>query len=200
LRISRSATVPGRKRWGFLTPPAEVYSGCISDRSVNAFVTLTVVLFLACLVDSCLRGALPPVDLRAVCYHETVSKGYNQRGTSTPWYGPLVQRGSLVGTEGVDCDGREEEAAGSLGLRRALYISKVHRIQIRTRSRENKQERKSRGLALPPTLTMCDVTDNRNHNGENTIDFVPWSLKDVDTYPQVFIFREHWRRHFDSFC
>lgn len=25
-RISRSATVPGRKRWGFLTPPVAVYN------------------------------------------------------------------------------------------------------------------------------------------------------------------------------
>merc|ERR1719174_2014563 len=49
LRISRRATVPGRYLWGFFTPPA-----------VGA-------LLRAALVANCLRGALPPVDLRAVC-------------------------------------------------------------------------------------------------------------------------------------
>merc|ERR1740138_931113 len=49
LRISRSATVPGLKRWGFLTPPVEGAD------------------LRAALEASCLRGALPPVDLRAVC-------------------------------------------------------------------------------------------------------------------------------------
>ena len=49
LRISRNATVPGRYRCGFLTPPA-----------VGADLR-------AALVASCLRGAFPPVDLRAVC-------------------------------------------------------------------------------------------------------------------------------------
>ncbi|KAL7083543.1 hypothetical protein ACP275_14G170500 [Erythranthe tilingii] len=49
LRISRRATVPGRKRWGFFTPPVAGAD------------------FLAALVASCFLGALPPVDLRAVC-------------------------------------------------------------------------------------------------------------------------------------
>uniref|UniRef100_A0A8R7QW86 Uncharacterized protein n=1 Tax=Triticum urartu TaxID=4572 RepID=A0A8R7QW86_TRIUA len=50
LRISRSATVPGRKRWGFFTPPVAGAD------------------FRTALVASCFRGALPPVDLRAVCF------------------------------------------------------------------------------------------------------------------------------------
>jgi len=45
--ISRSATVPGLNLCGFFTPPARA-------------------LFLADL-EAILRGALPPVDLRAVC-------------------------------------------------------------------------------------------------------------------------------------
>jgi hypothetical protein len=48
-RISRSATVPGRKRWGFLTPP------------------MAGALLREALVASCLRGSLPPEALRAVC-------------------------------------------------------------------------------------------------------------------------------------
>jgi hypothetical protein len=48
--ISRRATVPGRYLWGFFTPPV-----------AGAFLR-------AALVASCLRGALPPVDLRAVCF------------------------------------------------------------------------------------------------------------------------------------
>ena len=55
LRISRRATVPGRYLWGFLTPP------------------VAGALFLAALVASCLRGALPPVDLRAVCLVRAIS-------------------------------------------------------------------------------------------------------------------------------
>src|SRR3989338_6106270 len=51
LRISRRATVPGLKRWGFLTPP---------ERGADW-------VFLAALVAMDLRGAFPPVDLRAVC-------------------------------------------------------------------------------------------------------------------------------------
>ena len=47
--ISLRATVPGRKRFLFLTPP------------------WSCVAFRAACVASCLRGALPPVDLRAVC-------------------------------------------------------------------------------------------------------------------------------------
>lgn len=49
LRISRRATVPGRYRCGFFTPP------------------LAGADLRAALVASCFRGALPPVDLRAVC-------------------------------------------------------------------------------------------------------------------------------------
>merc|ERR1719486_1677760 len=49
LRISRRATVPGRYRWGFFTPP-------VAGADLRA-----------ALVASCFRGALPPVDLRAVC-------------------------------------------------------------------------------------------------------------------------------------
>lgn len=46
----RRATVPGRYLWGFLTPPV-----------VGAD-------FRAALVANCFLGALPPVDLRAVCF------------------------------------------------------------------------------------------------------------------------------------
>ncbi|CAA7409987.1 unnamed protein product [Spirodela intermedia] len=50
LRIKSSvATVPGRKRWGFFTPPVAGAD------------------FLAALVASCFLGALPPVDFLAVC-------------------------------------------------------------------------------------------------------------------------------------
>ena len=49
LRISRRATVPGRYRWAFLTPPVAGAD------------------FRAALVASCFLGAFPPVDLRAVC-------------------------------------------------------------------------------------------------------------------------------------
>lgn len=41
--------MPGRYRWGFLTPP-------VLGADLRAD-----------LVASCLRGAFPPVDLRAVC-------------------------------------------------------------------------------------------------------------------------------------
>ena len=50
LLISRRATVPGLYLCGFLTPP------------------VAGALFLAALVANCFRGALPPVDLRAVCF------------------------------------------------------------------------------------------------------------------------------------
>ncbi len=49
-RISRSATVPGLKRCGFLTP-ADVGADMRAFCEARAF-----------------RGALPPVDLRAVCF------------------------------------------------------------------------------------------------------------------------------------
>merc|ERR1719383_1637205 len=50
LLISRRATVPGLYLRGFLTPPV-----------LGADLR-------AALVASCLRGAFPPVDLRAVCF------------------------------------------------------------------------------------------------------------------------------------
>lgn len=50
MRISRRATVPGRKRCGFLTPPVKGAD------------------FLAAFEASYLRGAFAPVDLRAVCF------------------------------------------------------------------------------------------------------------------------------------
>lgn len=49
LRISRRATVPGRNLCGFLIPP-------VAGADLRA-----------ALVAICLRGAFPPVDLRAVC-------------------------------------------------------------------------------------------------------------------------------------
>ena len=51
LRISRSATVPGRKRCGFFRE-----------------LPLAGADLRATLLASCFRGALPPVDLRAVCF------------------------------------------------------------------------------------------------------------------------------------
>lgn len=54
--ISLSATVPGLKRWGFFTPPVAGAD------------------FLAALVVSCLHGALPPVDLRAVCFVRAIAE------------------------------------------------------------------------------------------------------------------------------
>ena len=62
LRISRSATVPGRYRCGFLTPPV-----------VGADLR-------AALVASCLRGALPPVDLRAVCLVRAILSRKGSKG------------------------------------------------------------------------------------------------------------------------
>merc|ERR1712222_155374 len=49
LLISLRATVPGLYLWGFFTPPVEG------------------ALLRAALVANCFLGALPPVDLRAVC-------------------------------------------------------------------------------------------------------------------------------------
>ncbi|XP_030301208.1 uncharacterized protein LOC103531178 [Calypte anna] len=54
-RISRSATVPGRYRCGFFTPP------------------VAGALLRAALVANCLRGAFPPVDLRAVCFVRAIT-------------------------------------------------------------------------------------------------------------------------------
>ena len=56
LLISRRATVPGLYLWGFFTPPVDG------------------ALLRAALVASCLRGALPPVDLRAVCLVRAILK------------------------------------------------------------------------------------------------------------------------------
>merc|ERR1719453_694042 len=50
LRISRSATVPGRKRFGFFMPAV-----------IGADLR-------AAFEANCLRGALPPVDLRAIIF------------------------------------------------------------------------------------------------------------------------------------
>ena len=50
-RISRSATVPGLYRCGFLTPPAAAGAD-----------------LRAALAASCFLGALPPVDFLAVCF------------------------------------------------------------------------------------------------------------------------------------
>ena len=60
LRISRRATVPGRYRWGFFTPP------------------VAGALFRAALVANCFRGAFPPVDFRAVCLVRAIAKVRNQ--------------------------------------------------------------------------------------------------------------------------
>merc|ERR1712178_171393 len=59
LLISRRATVPGLYLWGFFTPPVEG------------------ALFLAALVASCLRGAFPPVLLRAVCLVRAILEPQN---------------------------------------------------------------------------------------------------------------------------
>ena len=66
LRISRSATVPGRKRCGFFTPP-------VAGADLRA-----------AFVASCFRGALPPVDLRAVCFVRAIGAG--------PWTGGATRR------------------------------------------------------------------------------------------------------------
>ncbi|OQU86287.1 hypothetical protein SORBI_3003G065001 [Sorghum bicolor] len=62
LRISRSATVPGRNRCGFFTPPVAGAD------------------FRAAFVASCFRGALPPVDLRAVCFVRAIVAGRGEIG------------------------------------------------------------------------------------------------------------------------
>ena len=56
LRISQRAMVPGRYRRGFLMPPPEEGAWW----------------FRAALVDSCFRGTLDPVDLRAVCFSQAI--------------------------------------------------------------------------------------------------------------------------------
>ncbi len=50
LRISRRAMVPGRQWWGFFTPPTDLAR------------------LRAAIVARWMRGAFPPVDLRAVCF------------------------------------------------------------------------------------------------------------------------------------
>jgi len=61
LRISRRATVPGRKRCGFFTPPGPVGAE-------------TAAVFLAALLASCFLGALAPVFLRAVYLVRAIKK------------------------------------------------------------------------------------------------------------------------------
>jgi hypothetical protein len=60
--ISRSATTPGRYRWGFLTPP-------VAGADLRATR-----------VASCLRGALPPVERRAVCLVRAIVTERNEPG------------------------------------------------------------------------------------------------------------------------
>ena len=62
LRISRSATVPGLYLCGFFTPP-------VAGADLRA-----------ALVASCLRGALPPVDLRAVCFVRAGGEEWGGKG------------------------------------------------------------------------------------------------------------------------
>ena len=59
LRISLNATVPGRYLCGFLTPP-------VAGADLRA-----------ALVASCFLGALPPVDLRAVCLVRAIVNDLN---------------------------------------------------------------------------------------------------------------------------
>ena len=49
--------MPGQERCGFFTPPTN-----------GAFLLAA----LAAVVDSCTRGAFPPVDFRAVCLHRVM--------------------------------------------------------------------------------------------------------------------------------
>ena len=60
LRISLKATVPGLYLCGFLTPP------------------VAGALLRAALVASCFLGALPPVDLRAVCLVLAMTTEFNR--------------------------------------------------------------------------------------------------------------------------
>ncbi|KAF8715556.1 hypothetical protein HU200_027215 [Digitaria exilis] len=75
LRISRSATVPGRKRWDFFTPP-------VAGADLRA-----------ALVASCFLGALPPVDLRAVCLVRAIGAELG-----------AAARGDVGGFGGFDCE------------------------------------------------------------------------------------------------
>ena len=65
LRISLNATVPGRYLCGFLTPP-------VAGADLRA-----------ALVASCFLGALPPVDLRAVCLVRAMFLNSNEDFFST---------------------------------------------------------------------------------------------------------------------
>ncbi|KAL2633530.1 hypothetical protein R1flu_005009 [Riccia fluitans] len=56
------ATVPGLKRWGFLTPP-------VAGADLRA-----------AFVASCFLGAFPPVDLRAVCFVRAICVNSWNRG------------------------------------------------------------------------------------------------------------------------
>jgi hypothetical protein len=63
--ISRSATTPGRHLWGFLTLQTQVSARKCSHTHTHP--PCGGADFRAALVAKHLRGALPPVDLRAVC-------------------------------------------------------------------------------------------------------------------------------------
>ena len=68
-RISRRATVPGRNLWGFFTPPAtcRYRQKPVDAKLVQITHTAGCLRAPADLAASCFLGALPPVDLRAVC-------------------------------------------------------------------------------------------------------------------------------------
>jgi uncharacterized membrane protein YedE/YeeE len=81
LRISRRATVPGRKRWGFFTPP-------VAGADLRA-----------ALVASCFLGALPPVDFLAVCLVRAISEGEREaRALLRVWMWRVI--GELLGEMG----------------------------------------------------------------------------------------------------
>ncbi|OQU87918.1 hypothetical protein SORBI_3003G367401 [Sorghum bicolor] len=99
LRISRSATVPGRKRWGFFTPP-------VAGADLRA-----------AFVASCFLGALPPVDFLAVCFVRAI-EGTCGRESGKFW----GQRRGLVEGNGVSSVGLEEDGRPGLGLRLSTRI------------------------------------------------------------------------------
>ncbi|GAX81746.1 hypothetical protein CEUSTIGMA_g9174.t1 [Chlamydomonas eustigma] len=90
----RRATVPGRYLWGFFTPP------------------VAGALLRAALVASCFLGALPPVDLRAVCLggkglgkggakrHRKVLRD-NIQGITKPAIRRLARRGGVKRISGL---------------------------------------------------------------------------------------------------
>ncbi len=71
--ISRSATTPGRYRWGFLTPP-------VAGADLRATR-----------VASCLRGALPPVERRAVCLVRAIVRLLMRRRGAVTVSGPTTR-------------------------------------------------------------------------------------------------------------